>query len=84
MKRILKKWKIEMSVYDSKDLMSFKSVEREYHVAVERLELAVSQGALRVIELNGARWLLRPEIEQYVKRTVKQGAGNRIVTRINQ
>ncbi|MBO0719977.1 MAG: hypothetical protein J2P41_04100 [Blastocatellia bacterium] len=71
-----------MSVYDSRDLMSFKSVEREYNVAVERLELEVSHGALRVIELNGARWLLRPEVEQYVKRTVKQGAGNTIITRI--
>jgi len=72
-----------MSVYDSKDLMSFKSVEREYKVAVVRLEMAVSQGALRVIEQNGARWLLRPEVEQLVKRTVKQGAGNQVVTRIN-
>jgi hypothetical protein len=73
----------EMSVYDSRDLMSFKSVEREYNVPVARLELAVSQGALRVIEQNGAKWLLRPEVEQFVKRTVKRGAGNRVVTRIN-
>lgn len=72
-----------MSVYDSNDLMSFKSVEREYNVAVARLELAVSQGALRVIEQSGAKWLLRPQVEQYVKRTVKQGAGNKVVTRIN-
>jgi hypothetical protein len=73
----------EMSVYDSKDLMSFKSVEREYNVPVVRLALAVSQGALRVIEQNGAKWLLRPEVEQFVKRTVKRGAGNKVVTRIN-
>jgi hypothetical protein len=73
----------EMSVYDSRDLMSFKSVEREYNVPVVRLELAVSQGGLRVIEQNGARWLLRPEVEQFVKRTVKRGAGNKVVTRIN-
>jgi hypothetical protein len=72
-----------MSVYDNRDLMSFKSVEREYNVAVARLELAVSQGALRVIEQNGARWLFRPEVEQFVKRTVKQGDGNKVVTRIN-
>jgi hypothetical protein len=72
-----------MSIYDSRDVMSFKSVEREYNVAVVRLELAVSQGALRVIERNGARWLLRPEVEQFVKRTVKQGAGNKVVTRIS-
>jgi hypothetical protein len=72
-----------MSVYDSRDLMSFKNVEREYNVPVARLELAVSQGALRVIEQNGAKWLLRPEVEQFVKRTVKRGAGNKVVTRIN-
>ncbi len=73
----------QMSVYDSRDLMSFKSVAREYNVPVVRLEMALSQGTLRVIELNGARWLLRPEIEQFVKRTVKRGAGNKVVTRIN-
>jgi hypothetical protein len=73
----------EMSVYDSRDLMSFKSVEREYNVPVARLELAISQGALRVIEQNGAKWLLRPEVEQFVKRTVKRGAGNKVVTRIS-
>jgi hypothetical protein len=67
-----------MSVYES-----FKSVEREYNVAVVRLELAVSEGALRLIEQNGARWLSRPEVEQYVKRIVKRGAGNKVVTRIN-
>jgi hypothetical protein len=72
-----------MSVYDSRDLMSFKNVEREYNVPVAWLELAVSQGALRVIEQNGAKWLLRPEVEQFVKRTVKRGAGNKVVTRIN-
>jgi hypothetical protein len=72
-----------MSVYDSRDLMSFKSVEREYNVAVARLELAVSEGSLRVIEQNGAKWLLRPEVEQLVKRIVKRGAGNKVVTRIN-
>lgn len=72
-----------MSVYDSKDLMSFKSVDREYNVPVARLEMALSQGELRAIELNGARWLLRPQVEQFVKRTVKRGAGNKVVTRIN-
>jgi hypothetical protein len=77
------KWENEMSLYDSRDLMSLKSVEREYNVPVARLELAVSQGALRVIEQNGAKWLLRPEVEQFVKRTVKRGAGNKVVTRIN-
>lgn len=73
-----------MSVYDSKDLMSFKGVSREYDVAVNTLELAAAQGALRVIEQDGSRWLLRPDVEQLVKRTVKRGAGNRVVVRINR
>lgn len=72
-----------MSVYDSRDLMSFKSAAREYDVPVMMLELAASQGALRVIEYDGSKWLLRPDIEQFVKRTVKQGAGNKVIARIN-
>jgi hypothetical protein len=72
-----------MSVYDSKDLMSFKGAAREYQVPTTMLELAASQGAIRVIEQDGARWLLRSDIEQLVKRTVKRGAGNKVVTKIN-
>jgi hypothetical protein len=72
-----------MSVYDSRDLMSFKGAAREYGVPVTTLEMAASQGALRVIEQDSSRWLLRPNIEQFVKRTVKRGAGNKVVTRIN-
>ncbi|MCI0338668.1 MAG: hypothetical protein L0226_13910 [Acidobacteria bacterium] len=63
--------------------MSFKSAAREYDVPVTMLELAASQGALRVIEHDGSKWLLRPDIEQFVKRTVKQGAGNKVIARIN-
>jgi hypothetical protein len=72
-----------MSVFDSKDLMSFKGAAREYDVPVTTLELAATQGALRVFEQDGARWLLRPSIEQFVKRTVKNGAGNRVVSKLN-
>lgn len=72
-----------MSLYDSKDLMSFKSASREYDVPVATLELAASQGAIRVIEQDGTRRLLRPTVEQFVKRTIKRGAGNKVVTRIN-
>ena len=84
-----------MSVYDSKDLMSFNAASREFDVPAAQLELAASQGALRVIQLDnvvdngpdsgqtGARWLLRPDVEQFVKRTIKRGAGNKVVTRIN-
>jgi hypothetical protein len=77
-----------MSVYDSKDLMSFKAASREFDVPAVTLELAASQGTLRVIQLDdeqdGARWLLRPDVEQFVKRTIKRGAGNKVITRINR
>jgi hypothetical protein len=72
-----------MSVYDSKDLLTFKSAAREYGIPSTMLEMAVAQGNLRVIEQEGARWLLRPLVEQFVKRTLKRGAGNRVVSRIN-
>lgn len=72
-----------MSVYDSKELMSFKGAAREYDVPVATLELATGQGALRVIDQEGSRWLLRQDVEQFVKRTIKRGEGNRVVTRIN-
>jgi len=73
-----------MSVYDSKDLMSFNAASREFDVPAVTLELAASQGALRVIEQDNSRWLLRPDVEQFVKRTIKRGAGNKVVTRINR
>ena len=77
-----------MSVYDSKDLMSFNAASREFDVPAVTLELAASRGALRIIQLDegkdGARLLLRPDVEQFVKRTIKRGAGNTVVTRINR
>jgi hypothetical protein len=72
-----------MSVYDSKDLMSFNAAAREFDVPLMTLEMAAAQGALRVIKLNDERRLLRPDVEQLVKRTVKRGAGNKVVSRIN-
>ncbi len=73
-----------MSVYDSKDLMSYKAAAREFDVPVATLELAVASGSLRAIEQDGAKWLLRLDVEQFVKRTIKRGAGNRVVVRINR
>jgi hypothetical protein len=73
-----------MSVYDSRDLMSFNAASREFDVPVTTLEIVASQGALRVIEQDGERRLLRPDVEQFVKRRVKRGAGNKVVTRINR
>ncbi|QQS48438.1 MAG: hypothetical protein IPM66_07315 [Acidobacteriota bacterium] len=72
-----------MSVYDSRDLMSFKGVAREYDIPVAAIELAAAGGALRVIEQDGSKWLFRPDVEQFVKRTIKRGAGTRVVTRLN-
>lgn len=72
-----------MSVYDSKDLMSYAAAAREFDVPVTTLALAVASGSLRSIEQDGAKWLLRPLVEQFVKRTIKRGAGNKVVTRIN-
>lgn len=73
-----------MSVYDSNALMSYKAAAREFDVPVVTLELAVASGSLRTIEQDGAKWLLRHNVEQFVKRTIKQGAGNTVVTRINR
>ncbi len=73
-----------MSVYDSKELLSFKAAAREFDVPVMTLELAAAQGSLRVIEQDGAKWLSPQDVEQFVKRTIKRGAGNKVVTRINR
>jgi hypothetical protein len=80
-----------MSVYDSRDLMSFNAASREFDVPAVTLELAAARGALRIIQLDEKRdgerqerWLLRPDVEQFVKRTIKRGAGNKVVTRINR
>jgi hypothetical protein len=72
--------RIKMSVYDSKDLMSIKAAGREFDVPAVTLELAIQQGTLRAIEQEGERWLLQPDVEQFVKRTIKQGAGNRVIS----
>ena len=63
--------------------MDFKGAAREYGVPVAMLELAAAQGALRAIEVDGQRKLLRFDVENLVKRTVKRGLGNRVVTSIN-
>jgi hypothetical protein len=72
-----------MSVYDGKDLLEFKGAAREYDVPVAMLELAVANGSLRAIEVGGKRKLLRPDVENFVKRTIKRGLGNQVITRIN-
>lgn len=71
-----------MSVYDGKDLMDFRGAAREYGVPVTQLELAVKQGALRSIEIDGRSKLLRFDVENLAKRIVKRGYGNRVVSPI--
>ena len=72
-----------MSVYDSKDLMDFKGAAREYGVPVAMLKLAVQQGALRSIGVDGEDQLLRFDVENFAKRIVKRGYGNRVITPLN-
>ena len=72
-----------MSVYDSKDLMDLKGAAREYGVPVSMLKLAVQQGALRSIDVDGEGKLLRFDVENLVKRIVKRGYGNRVITPLN-
>ncbi len=67
-----------MSVYDSKDLLTFKGAAREYDVPAVSLERAVARGALRVITVNEASLLLRQDVEQLVKRTIKRGLGSTV------
>lgn len=73
-----------MSEYDSRDLMSIKAAAREYDVPGITLELAIRNGALRTLNVDGIPKLLRPDIEQFVKRTIKRGAGNQIASRIRR
>lgn len=73
-----------MSVYDSRELMTIKAAAREFDVPTLTLELAIAQGGLRVVDQDGVPQLFRPDVEQFVKRTIKQGAGNRVVTRIRR
>ncbi len=71
-----------MSVFDSQDLLEIKAAAREYDVPAISLELAIKRGALRTLEIAGSPKLLRHDMEQFVKRTVKRGAGNIVASRI--
>jgi len=73
-----------MSVYDSKDLMTLNAAAREFDVPTVTLQLAIEQGGLRLINVDGQGRLNRHDVEQFVKRTVKQGAGTRVVSRFRR
>lgn len=62
--------------------MEIKGAAREYDVPTITLELAIASGALRSIDVKGQPKLLRPDVELFVKRTVKRGAGNQVITRL--
>ena len=69
-----------MSIYDAKQLLGIKTAAREYDVPEMAIKLAIQKGTMKTIEVDGKSWLSRHEMEQYVKRTVKRGAGNRVLT----
>ena len=71
-----------MSVYDSQDLMEVASAAREYDIPVQMLERAIAGGTLRSVGSEGAPKLFRYDVENFVKRIVKRGYGNRIVSKI--
>jgi hypothetical protein len=73
-----------MSEFDSRDLLTLKAAAREYDVPAITLELAIRSGALRTLEIEGSPRLLRLDVEQFVKRTVKRGAGTLIASRIRR
>lgn len=73
-----------MSEFDSKDLLTIKAAAREYDVPALSLELAIRQGALRTLGVDGTPKLLRSDVEQFVKRTIKRGAGSQIASRIRR
>ena len=71
-----------MSLFDSRDLLTIKAAAREYNVPTLTLELAIRRGALRPIDVDGAPRLLRPDVEQFIKRMIKRGPGNIVVSPI--
>lgn len=73
-----------MSAFDSPDLLAIKAAAREYDVPSVTLELAIRRGALRTLDGNGCPKLLRSDVEQFVTRTVKRGAGNIVAGRIRR
>lgn len=73
-----------MSAFDSPDLLEIQAAAREYDVPAITLELAIRRGALRTLDVNNSPRLLRQDVEQFVKRTVKRGAGNIVAGRIRR
>lgn len=69
-----------MSIYDGKELLGIKPASREYDVPEMAIKLAIKNGTVKTIEVEGKSWLSRHEMEQYIKRTVKRGAGNKVLT----
>jgi hypothetical protein len=73
-----------MSRFDSRDLLPIEAAAREYDIPALTFELAIRRGALRAIEIDGTPKLLRPDVAQFVKRMIKRGPGNIVVSRIRR
>ncbi|MBS1812008.1 MAG: hypothetical protein JST84_27850 [Acidobacteria bacterium] len=73
-----------MSAFDSQDLMEINAAAREYDVPALTFQLAIKRGALRTLEIDGSPKLFRHDVEQFVKRTIKRGAGNVVVAPIRR
>ncbi len=71
-----------MSKFDTQDWLEIKGAAREYDVPAVTLNLAIKNGTLRVIELDGKQKIFRADLEQFIKRTVKRGAGNIVTSRV--
>ncbi len=69
-----------MSKYDGEQLLGIKPASREYGVPEMAIHLAIKNGTIRTIDVEGKTWLTRHEMEEFVNRTVKRGAGNIVLT----
>lgn len=73
-----------MSRFDGNQLIDLKAAAREYDVPVMALQLAIRRGVLRLMEVDGIEVMSRNDVEQWVKKTVKRGLGNTVVSPIRK
>jgi hypothetical protein len=73
-----------MSRFDGNQLIDVKAAAREYDVPVMALEISIRRGVLRLMDVEGVQLLSRNDIEQWVTKTVKRGAGNTVVSPIRK
>lgn len=73
-----------MSRFDGNQLIDLKAAAREYDVPVMALQLAIRRGVLRLMEVERIEVMSRNDVEQWVKKTVKRGLGNTVVSPIRK